>query len=98
MTKQRKPIIAGNWKMNKTATEARELVQKLVTLVASVDQRDIVIAPPFTALQAAAEVIKNTRIGLSAQNVFWRKRALLPAKYPQKCCWIGMQICYYWPQ
>lgn len=74
MTKQRKPIIAGNWKMNKTTVEARELAQKLAPLVSGVKDRDIVLAPPFTALSTVAEAIKGTNMTLSAQNLFWEDK------------------------
>lgn len=74
MNPKRKPIIAGNWKMNKTTAEARDLAQKLVPLVSSAAGRDIVLAPPFTALQATAEAIKGTSIGLSAQNMHWEDK------------------------
>jgi triosephosphate isomerase len=69
MNKQRVPIIAGNWKMNKTATEARELAAKLVPLVSGIKDREIVLAPPFTALAAVAGAIKGTNISLAAQNL-----------------------------
>ncbi len=74
MDAKRKPIIAGNWKMNKTAKEARELAGKLIPLVSGVNQRDIVLAPPFTALPAVAEVIKGTGIALGAQNMSWEDK------------------------
>jgi triosephosphate isomerase len=74
MNPKRRPIIAGNWKMNKTADEARDLATKLVPLVASAKDRDIVLAPPFTALSATAEAIKGTSIGLSAQNMHWEDK------------------------
>jgi len=74
MKSQRRPIIAGNWKMNKTTAEARDLAQKLVPLVANAGGRDIVLAPPFTALQTVAEAIKGTSIGLSAQNMHWEDK------------------------
>jgi triosephosphate isomerase len=74
MNSKRTPIIAGNWKMNKTATEARDLVQKLIPLVSGATGRDIVLAPPFTALQTTAEAIKGTSIGLSAQNMHWEDK------------------------
>jgi len=60
--------------MNKTATEARDLAGKLLPLVSGVKNRDIVLAPPFTALQAVAESIKGTGIGLSAQNLHWEEK------------------------
>jgi triosephosphate isomerase len=74
MNPQRRPIIAGNWKMDKTTVEARDLAQKLIPLVSGVNRRDIVLAPPFTALQAVAEVIKGTGIALSAQNLHWEDK------------------------
>lgn len=60
--------------MNMTATQARDLAGKLIPLVAGVKDRDIVLAPPFTALFAVGEMIKNTGIALSAQNLFWEDK------------------------
>jgi triosephosphate isomerase (TIM) len=74
MNAKRRPIIAGNWKMNKTTVEARELASKLIPLIAGVKERDIVLAPPFTALQSVAGVIKGTAIALSAQNLHWEDK------------------------
>ena len=67
----RKPIIAGNWKMNKTVGEARELVNALKGKVANVTDVEIVVGPVFTALSEVAKVIKGTRIKLAAQNMYW---------------------------
>lgn len=74
MNKKRVPIIAGNWKMNMTAAQARELASKLLPLVSSVKDRDIVLGPPFTSLVAVAETIKGTNIGLAAQNLHWEDK------------------------
>ncbi len=74
MNPKRKPIIAGNWKMNKTTAEARDLAQKMIPLVSEVKERDIVLAPPFTSLQAVAEAIRGTSVGLSAQNMHWEEK------------------------
>jgi len=74
MNPKRKPIIAGNWKMNKTATEARDLASKLIPLVSGVKDRDIVLAPPFTSIPAVAGTIKGTNMSLSAQNLFWEEK------------------------
>src|SRR5512135_2849163 len=74
MNKQRRPIIAGNWKMNKTATEARDLASKLIPLVSGVKDRDIVLAPPFTSIPAVAETIKGTNMALSAQDLVWEEK------------------------
>ena len=74
MNAKRRPIIAGNWKMNKTTVEARDLASKLIPLIAGIKERDIVLAPPFTALQSVAGVIKGTGIALSAQNLHWEDK------------------------
>ncbi len=69
----RRPVIAGNWKMYKTQAETRAFFATFAPLVATTTHCDIVVAPPFTALAAAAEAAKNTNIGISAQDVFWEK-------------------------
>ncbi len=74
MNPKRRPIIAGNWKMNKTAAEARDLASKLIPLVSGVKDRDIVLAPTFTSLQTVAETIKGTNMALAAQNLFWEDK------------------------
>ena len=66
----RKKIIAGNWKMNKTAGEAKALSAEILHEVKKFDQADIVLIPPFTSLAAVAEVINETpNVFLGAQNV-----------------------------
>ncbi len=67
------PLIAGNWKMFKTAAEARETAAQLIQLVDDVKNVEIMIAPPFTSLSVVAEIIQNSRIGLGAQNLHWAK-------------------------
>ena len=67
----RKPLIAGNWKMYKTGTEAVETARQLVELVADSSDTEVMIAPPFTALAPVAEVLKPSRILLGAQNLYW---------------------------
>jgi len=67
----RTPLIAGNWKMYKTALEARETATVLAQLVADVTTTDIMLAPPYTALAAVAEAIQGTNIALGAQNLYW---------------------------
>ena len=68
----RRPIIAGNWKMNKTPAEAEELVKELVPLVADAEA-EVVVCPPFVCLDAVGKVIKGTNIKLGAQNVHFEK-------------------------
>ena len=67
----RRPLIAGNWKMYKTSAEAVDFVKKFLTLVSGVADRDVMIAPAFTALEAVAAALKGTEVGLGAQDVFW---------------------------
>ena len=64
----RKPIIAGNWKMNKTRAEAVALVEELKPLVKDAEC-DVVVCVPFTDIYAVAEAVKGTNIHLGAQNV-----------------------------
>ncbi len=69
----RRPLIAGNWKMYKTNPEAVESAGRLVELVADTDGVDIMIAPVFTALDPVSKVVRDTRVGLGAQNLYWEK-------------------------
>jgi len=64
-----RPIIAGNWKMNKTIPDAVGFARQLKYLCAGVDDRDVIIAPPFTALYPVTEVVKGSKIRLAAQNL-----------------------------
>ena len=73
MNSNRKPIIAGNWKMYKTSAEAVALVQALKTEVAGVTKSEIVICPPFTTLAAVTSLVAGSNIQLGAQNVHWEK-------------------------
>jgi triosephosphate isomerase (TIM) len=70
MKKKRKLIIAGNWKMNKTVAEALALVDDLKRDLAAVKEVDIIVCPPFTALESLSKIVlesKNIRLG--AQNM-----------------------------
>lgn len=71
--KNRKPLIAGNWKMYKTCFEAAETARHLVKLVADAKDVDIMIAPQFTALPPVSEIVKGSLVSLGAQNLFWEK-------------------------
>jgi len=75
----RRPIIAGNWKMYKTATEAATLVRELIPLVKDA-AAEVVVAPPFTALDRVAGLIKGTNIALGSQNVYWEKEGAFTAE------------------
>ncbi len=69
MNKERKLLIAGNWKMNKTVAEALDLVQGLRRELAGVKEVDILVCPPFTALSEVSKAILDSNIRLGAQNM-----------------------------
>ncbi len=69
-----KYFIAANWKMNKTIGETKEFLRSFIPLVKDAADVEIVVAPPFTSLPAAAEGIKGTAIALSGQDVFWEEK------------------------
>ena len=69
MNKERKLIIAGNWKMNKTVAEALTLVADLKRDLAGVKEVDIVVAPPYTALSETSKAILDSNLKLAAQNM-----------------------------
>ncbi len=70
---KRKPFIAGNWKMHKSIKEAAELANEIKRRFYDFDRAEIVLAPPFTALAAVADIIASTPVKLAAQNMFWEK-------------------------
>ena len=67
------PFIAGNWKMFKTVHEAVVFVKELRSTVKDALGVEIVVAPPFTAIHAAAEAARNTNIGVAAQDLYWER-------------------------
>ena len=69
----RTPLIAGNWKMYKTNAESVATASRLVELVADTADVDIMIAPVFTAIDPVSKVVKGSRVGLGAQNLYWEK-------------------------
>ncbi|MCF7766009.1 MAG: triose-phosphate isomerase [Verrucomicrobia bacterium] len=69
MDKNRKLIIAGNWKQNKTAAEAHDLVVGLKRELGTVKEVDIVVCPPFTALNEVSKLVLDSNIWLGAQNM-----------------------------
>ena len=69
MNKERKLIIAGNWKMNKTVGEATDLIEALKRELGTQTEVDVVVCPPFTALNAVSAILKDSRIQLGAQNM-----------------------------
>ena len=69
----RTPFIAGNWKMFKTVGDTVAFVKELRDLVKGAGNVTIVVAPPFTALYAAANAARDTNIGVSSQDIYWER-------------------------
>ncbi len=69
----RKPVIAGNWKMYKTIAEAVDFIEKIKPVAAKADHCEVIVAPPFTALAAAALAAEGSKVAVSAQDMHWDK-------------------------
>ncbi len=67
----RKPVIAGNWKMNKTISEAVGLVNELKARIADVEDVTVIVCPTFLCVKSVADVLKDTNIHVGAQNMYW---------------------------
>jgi triosephosphate isomerase len=65
----RKKLIAGNWKMNKTASDAASLVQEIVAGVGKHGEAEVVVCPPFSALESAGKALDGSLVKLGAQNM-----------------------------
>ncbi len=65
----RVPVIAGNWKMYKTADEAAAFVREFLPLVRDAGDVEIVLAPPFSSLAAVSALTRGTKVGVASQNV-----------------------------
>jgi triosephosphate isomerase len=69
----RTPFIAGNWKMFKTVPETIVFAKELRSVLKDVSGVEIVVAPPFTSVHAAAEALRNSNIGVAAQDLYWER-------------------------
>ena len=69
----RKKVIAGNWKMNKTLIESQELVSKIINGLGKDSKCEVVVCPPFTSLNEVYSLIKDTRVKLGAQNMYYKE-------------------------
>jgi len=77
---KRKPFVAGNWKMNKTNTEAIALVEQLLPGLELVQDVERVLCPPFTALAPIAEMLRESPVQLGAQNMYWEEAGAFTAE------------------
>jgi triosephosphate isomerase len=68
------PLLAGNWKMNTTLAEAEQLAAAVVLAAADLLNREVMIAPPFSALARVAEVLRGSKVMLAAQNICWAEK------------------------
>ncbi|MFX1386061.1 MAG: triose-phosphate isomerase [Promethearchaeota archaeon] len=81
----RKPIIGGNWKMNRgTPEESKEMLKNLIPLVKGIYNVDIVIAAPFTVLTNAYKILKDTNIKLGAQNMYFEEKGAFTGEISPK--------------
>lgn len=68
---KRRPLLAGNWKMHTTVLDACHLAADIAKICAGLENRDVMLAPPFTVLSQVAHMVAETKILLAAQNVCW---------------------------
>jgi len=81
----RKPIIGANWKMNRgTPSEASEMLNKLIPLIERIDNTEIVIFPPFTAIASVIEIVKKTRIKVGGQNMYFEEKGAFTGEISPK--------------
>ena len=69
----RTPIIAGNWKMYKTVADTVKYVKEFRVMVKDMTNVEMVVAPPFTAVHAVAEALRNANVGVAAQDLYWER-------------------------
>lgn len=70
----RRPIIGGNWKMNKTCREVEDFAKGIIPEIGTYQGVDVIIFPPFTYLKVMNNLIEETHIRLGAQNIFWEEK------------------------
>ncbi len=90
----RKPIVGGNWKMNKgTPNETVDMLESLIPQVEGINTVEIIIAAPFTVLTSAYKVLKNTNIKLGAQNMYYEDKGAYTGEIsPQFLKGIGVEF------
>jgi triosephosphate isomerase len=71
--RNRKPLMAGNWKMNLSLNEAEDLLAKIREAHVDLDRVDVLVAPPFTTLHLAYKILGGTSILIAGQNMYWEQ-------------------------
>ena len=89
----RTPFVAGNWKMNKTIAEARDLVSSMSAKLREISGVEKVLCPPFMSLMAASALLEGSGIGLGAQNMHWEEKGaftgeISPAMVKELCRYV----------
>lgn len=84
MNHKKVPLIAGNWKMNKTPAEAKELILALKEKFKKLNSAKIVICPPFTSLASVQSTLNGSNISLGAQNVHWENEGAFTGEVSPK--------------
>lgn len=89
----RTPFVAGNWKMNKTIAETRELISAMSAGLGDIQGVEKVLCPSFISLMAASELLKDSNIGLGAQNMHWEEKGAFtgevsPAMLKELCSYV----------
>jgi triosephosphate isomerase (TIM) len=88
----RKKFVAGNWKMNKTIAEARQLVTELVLSLKPLNGIDLAICPPYLAVPIVANLLEGTGIGVGVQNLFWEESGAYTGEISAE---MVAEICQY---
>ncbi|MBI3615199.1 MAG: triose-phosphate isomerase [Candidatus Omnitrophica bacterium] len=90
----RRPIIAGNWKMNGTLPEARKLTQEILQGLRGQTDVDVILCPPFTALSTVGEILKGSPLFLGAQDMHWESSGAFTGEIsPVMLKEIGCRFC-----
>ena len=90
----RRPVIAGNWKMYKTPTEAAGFLHDLAPLVAAASRAEIVVCPPFLNVPAAVDAARGSNVAIGGQDLFWLKEGAYtgeisgPMLVEAGCSWV----------
>lgn len=89
----RRTIIAGNWKMHKTVAEAVALINDLKPADDDRTDVDVVVVPPFTALDAAHKTLEGSKIALGAQDIFWKDKGAFTSQVAP-CMLVDLNVKY----
>jgi triosephosphate isomerase (TIM) len=89
----RQPLVAGNWKMNKTVEEARELVSSMTPKLSEIKGVEKVLCLPFVSLQAISALLKGSDVRIGAQNMYWEEKGaftgeISPAMVKEFCQYV----------